>query len=89
MVYYVRMRMKLSLVCTTSLLIRGSRNHQGHCWRKPPEGAAMSDWQTWQLAGESLDGHTLIHVALILQQAYCYLLVYGDCCCYLSSLSLK
>ena len=37
--------MQLSLVRTTSLLIRGSRNNQGHCWRKPPEGAAMSDWQ--------------------------------------------
>jgi hypothetical protein len=33
---------------STHLLIRGSRNHQGHCWRNPPNGAAMSDWQTWQ-----------------------------------------
>jgi hypothetical protein len=48
MVYYVRARIQLSLVRTTSLLIRGSRNHQGHCWRNPPDGAAMSDWQTWQ-----------------------------------------
>jgi hypothetical protein len=50
MVYYVKVRMQLSLVRTTSLLIliRGSRNHQGHCWRIPPDGAAMSDWQTLQ-----------------------------------------
>jgi hypothetical protein len=48
MVYYVRVRMQLALVRTTSLLIRGSRNHQGHCWRILPDGAAMSDWQTWQ-----------------------------------------
>jgi len=48
MVYYVKVRMQLSLVRTASLLIRGSRNHQGHCWRIPPDGAAMSDWQTWQ-----------------------------------------
>jgi hypothetical protein len=48
MVYYVKVRIQLSLVRTTSLLIRGSRNHQGHCWRNPPDGAAMSDWQTWQ-----------------------------------------
>jgi hypothetical protein len=48
MVYYVKVRMQLSLVRTTSLLIRGSRNHQGHCWRIPPNGAAMSDWQAWQ-----------------------------------------
>jgi hypothetical protein len=47
MVYYVKVRIQLSLVRTTSLLIRGSRNHQGHCWRNPPYGAAM-DWQTWQ-----------------------------------------
>jgi hypothetical protein len=51
MVYYVRARIQLSLVRTTSLLIRGSRNHQGHCWRHPPDGAAMSDWQTWQERG--------------------------------------
>jgi hypothetical protein len=48
MVYYVRVRMQLALVRTTSLLIRGSRNHQGHCWHNPPDGAAMTDWQTWQ-----------------------------------------
>ena len=41
MVYYVRVKIQLSLVRTTSLLIRGSRNHQGHCWRKPPDGAAI------------------------------------------------
>ena len=43
MVYHVKVRMQLSLVRTTSLLIRGSRNHQGHCWRIPPDGAAMSN----------------------------------------------
>jgi hypothetical protein len=40
--------LKYDLSRTTSLLIRGSRNHQGHCWRNPPDGATMSDWQTWQ-----------------------------------------
>ena len=47
-VYYVRVRMQIALVRSTSLLIRGSRNHRGHCFHSTPDGSALSDWQTWQ-----------------------------------------
>ena len=40
-VYYVRVRMQIALVRSTSLLIRGS-------FRSTPDGSALSDWQTWQ-----------------------------------------
>ena len=48
LVYYVRVRMQIALVRSTSLLIRGSRNHRGHSFRSTPDGSALSDWQTWQ-----------------------------------------
>jgi hypothetical protein len=47
-VYFVRVRMQIALVCSTSLLIRGTRYHQGHNYPPLPDGAALSDWQTWQ-----------------------------------------
>ena len=47
-VYFVRVRMQLALVRSTGLLIRGTRNHQGHNYPPLPDGAALSDWQTWQ-----------------------------------------
>ena len=47
-VYFVRVRMQIALVRSTSLLIRGTRNHQGHNYRPLPDGAALSDWPTWQ-----------------------------------------
>ena len=47
-VYLVRVRMQIALVRSTSLLICGTRNHQGHIYRPLPDGAALSDWQTWQ-----------------------------------------
>jgi hypothetical protein len=48
MVYYVRVRMVIAVVCPNSLLIRGSRDRQPS--RRPliPDGAALDDWQTWQ-----------------------------------------
>ena len=46
-VYFVRVRMQIALVRSTILLIRGTRNHQGHNYRPLPDGAALSDWQTW------------------------------------------
>ena len=47
-VYFVRVRMQLALVRSTGLLIRGTRNHQGHNYPPLPDGAALSDWHTWQ-----------------------------------------
>ncbi len=47
MVYYVRVRMAIAVVCANSLLIRGSRDQQRP--RRPliPDGAALGDWRTW------------------------------------------
>ncbi len=47
MVYYVRIRMAIAMVCANSLLIRGSRDRQ-----RPPRPVisdrhAMNDWRTW------------------------------------------
>ncbi len=48
MVYYVRVRMAIAVVCANSLLIHGSRDRQQP--RRPliPDGAALEDWRTWQ-----------------------------------------
>ncbi len=48
MVYYVRVRMAIAVVCANSLLIRRSRDRQRP--RRPliPNGATLGDWQTWQ-----------------------------------------
>ena len=48
MVYYVEVRVQLSLVHTASLLIQGSRNHQRHRPYMLPDWSAISDWQTRQ-----------------------------------------
>ncbi len=47
MVYYVKVRMAIAVVCANSLLIRGSRDQQRP--RRPliPNGAALGDWLTW------------------------------------------
>jgi hypothetical protein len=48
MVYYVRVRMAIAVVCANSLLICGSRDRQHP--RRPliPDGAALGNWQNWQ-----------------------------------------
>jgi hypothetical protein len=47
MVYYVRVKMAIAVVCANSLLIRGSRDRQ-QPWRPLiPDGAALGDWWTW------------------------------------------
>jgi hypothetical protein len=47
MVFYVRVRMAIAVVCANSLLIHGSRDQQRP--RRPliANGAALGDWQTW------------------------------------------
>jgi hypothetical protein len=48
MVYYVRVRMAIAIVCANSLLIRGSRDRQRPQCPLIPDGAALGNWQTWQ-----------------------------------------
>ena len=48
MVYYVRVRMALSVVKANSLLIRGSRDRQRASRPHIVDGSAMLDWQTWE-----------------------------------------
>ena len=48
MVYYVRVRMALSVVRANSLLIRGSRDRQRASRPQIVDGSAMLDWQTWE-----------------------------------------
>ena len=47
MVYYVRVRMAITVVHANSLLIRGSRDRQQPQRPLIPDGAALGDWRTW------------------------------------------
>ena len=47
MVYYVRVRMAITVFRVNSLLIRGSRDRQCPCRPLIPDGAALGNWQTW------------------------------------------
>jgi hypothetical protein len=48
MVYYVRVRMAITVVCANSLLICRSRDQQQPWHPLIPDGASLGDWQTWQ-----------------------------------------
>ena len=47
MVYYMRVRMAIAVVCANSLLICGSRDQQQPRRPLTPDGAALGDWRTW------------------------------------------
>jgi hypothetical protein len=48
MVYYVRVRMAIAVVCANSLLIHGSRDQQKPWPPLIPDRAVLGDWQTRQ-----------------------------------------